>query len=176
MISNLSLTPGLIVKSWDLWQCDVIHDAWTRGISSSRWEACVCWSGPYGVVSKVWFGCPVKCSRRGNKKSTCQGYRLTLFSPGARAPKTKWLGARLKTKRPRIRRKIKLILTPLPSICFTHTWSQRPSKSLFLNYLPIFGISWIKICKLTTASVRFDKTSYLHMLPFFQGQVGPLNI
>ena len=32
----------------------------------------------------------------------------------------------------------------------------------------------MKICKLPTASVSFDKTSYLYILPFFHGQAGPL--
>ena len=46
--------------------------------------------------------------------------QTNLFSPGASwAPKTKLLGAQPKTQGPRIRRKIKHISIPLPSICFT---------------------------------------------------------
>ena len=33
----------------------------------------------------------------------------------------------------------------------------------------------MNICELPIASVRFDKTSYFYILPFFQGQAGPLN-
>ena len=64
------------------------------------------------------------------------GIQTNLFSSGPSwAPKTRWLGAQPKTKGPRIRGEIKLILTPLPCICFIHR-SQRPSKSVFFNYLP----------------------------------------
>ena len=87
------------------------------------------------------------------------GIQTNLFSPGASW--TKRLGAQLKIKGPRIRQKIKLILTPLPSICFSVTLKVCIPQTIYH-----FNSFWNQ----PTASVRFDSTT------FFQGQAGPLNI
>ena len=34
----------------------------------------------------------------------------------------------------------------------------------------------MKICKLPTAGVRFDKTSYIYIIPFFRGKHGPKHL
>ena len=99
-----------------------------------------------------------------------QGYRLTFFcQEQSWDPKTKWLGAQSKTKGPGSQQKIKLISTPLPSICFTHNWSQRPSKSVFLLLLTILGTNWMNICKLPDLTRLHTFTYY----PFYRGKLGP---
>ena len=47
------------------------------------------------------------------------------------------------------------------------------SAAIVIGVLTVFVNSLMKICKLPTASVRFDKTSYTQILPFFRGKLGP---
>lgn len=56
-----------------------IKNARTGCISTSWWETRVGWGRFDGVVTKIWSGCPVECSRGGKNRHCVSGIWISMY-------------------------------------------------------------------------------------------------